>query len=289
MTIKLNRPTFLTDTDIRASIFLQDIAEDGIVYLSIKRKNDVVEDVIYLQSIIKKTDGPQKIIEKSINGLDPATEYIIKSKFVPVATTSIPNPMPIESTEITFKTQDKYTDQYVAALKTVFEQITTNGTLYKTMIDQMQAEVEKFSLDDFQNAQILAQFMAQVTAGLTSEASRTALSLVDKEKNSAKNSELIDLQRLELLKKIELEQTQIDTTKESVRHNLLIKLLGGQENYAQAMASNSIKPKAEMHTNYYMGVKEGYRWAGFSYSDDGKIYGTDGTELGSFTTISLTT
>lgn len=283
MTIQLNQPTFKTDTDIRAVILLKDVTEDGIAYLSIKKKDDAAEDTIYFQTITKKVDGTQKIIEKSINGLEPSTEYSIKAKFIPTLAASTT----VESNVISFTTQKKYSDQYTEALKTVFKELTANGTLYQTMITQMQTEVEKFVLDDFQNAQILAQFMAQITAGLTSEASRTALSLVDKEKNSAKNSELIDLQRLELLKKIELEQTQIDTTKASVQHNLLIKLVNSQENYAQAMASNSIKPKAEQHTNYFIGIKEGYRWAGFTYTDDGKILGTDGTDLGKFTTEQL--
>ena len=124
---------------------------------------------------------------------------------------------------------------------------------------------------------------------MTQEASRTAITIVDKEKSSAKSGELTDLTTQEMAKKVEFEEAQITSTLDSVKHNLLIKILSGQEQYALTMAGNSIVPQSTMHTNYYMGVKEGYRWAGLTYGANGEIYGTDGELLGTFATTALTT
>lgn len=285
MTISINKPTFITDTDIRSRVVLVDVEDNATVWLSIKETADTNESILYFETIkASATAKVTLVIEKPIHGLKEDTEYILKAT-IKVGTVGTIT----ESATIPFRTKKSYLEQYKTNLGEVFTQLTQEGSIYQSMVKDMMDQVDKFSFDDFERAQLMANYMAQITAAMTQEASRTAITIVDKEKSSAKSGELTDLTTQEMAKKVEFEEAQITSTLDSVKHNLLIKILNGQEQYALAMAGNSIVPQAVMHTNYYMGVKEGYRWAGLTYGANGEIFGTDGTQLGTFATTALTT
>ncbi len=278
MNLVLNKPLFITDTDMRIFVNLNAITKDTTLTIQYKEKDDTAYSTFAVVSQIFKNEL-HKTHEFKLAGLEENKTYDIQV----IAT----NGTETLEKKLEVKTKEGYLERYRQNLKSIFKELTGDDTVYNKMMNDMQDEVDKFSFDEFQQAQVMAQYMATITSSMTTEASRTAIAIADKQKTNAKNGDLLNKQIKNVELETELKETQISTTKDSVKHNLLIKMLQEQRGYGLNMASNSIIPQAAAHTNFYMGVKEGYRWAGFTYTSKGKLLGTDGVELGSFETKNI--
>jgi len=151
-----------------------------------------------------------------------------------------------------------FSDDYLTFYSSIMTKATEANSPYDLTKQFIQDEFDNFNISEKEKAEVLANYMAQITTSITTAAMQTALALADKNGKYAyevtalqKQTTLMDSQIAKLNADTAYVATQEDKLIEQVEHNKLIKAMDSIGDMFGTVGAGGLKPTASMWSVYF--------------------------------------
>jgi len=151
-----------------------------------------------------------------------------------------------------------FTEDYLVKYTNLMAAATADGSPYDLTKAFVQNEFNNFNITEKEKAELLTNFIANITTSITTGAMQTALALADKEgkyqlevDNIAKQGGILDSQIAKMVADTAYVETQEEKLIEQVEHNKLIKAMDSMGDMIGTVGAGGLKPTATMWATYF--------------------------------------
>ena len=151
-----------------------------------------------------------------------------------------------------------FTADYLNNYTALMERATAANSPYDLTKQFVADEFNNFNITEKEKAEILANFIANITTSITTAAMQSALALTDKEgkyqyevTNLAKQGQLLDSQIAKVDADTAYVETQEEKLIEQVEHNKYIKAMDSMGDMIGTVGAGGLKPTATMWEVYF--------------------------------------
>ena len=151
-----------------------------------------------------------------------------------------------------------FTSDYLNNYTSLMTRATSANSPYDLTKQFVVNEFNNFNITEKEKAEILANFIANITTSITTGAMQTALALTDKEgkyptevANLIKQGALLNEQIAKVAADTAYVETQEDKLIEQVEHNKIIKAMDSMGDMIGTVGAGGLKPTASMWSVYF--------------------------------------